>query len=105
MIKLLKKCTLIPLAFSFEATAFDVTTIANVEYIDEWDLSYTKVQIDQPTSCGGTWFWISRDREDYNIYMSRILAALMSGRAIRITERAPAHCADQHLYNPRIGNM
>lgn len=105
MIKPFKKIILISLFLSFETFAFDVTTTAKVVYIDEWDTGYTKVELDKPTSCGGTWFWMHRDMEGYNIYTSRVLAALMSGREIRITERAPATCTDQHLYNPRIGSM
>ena len=87
-----------------KAFAFDVTTIAKVVYIDEWDVSYTRIEIDKPTSCGGTWIWMQRNMENYDMYLSRALAALMAGREIRVTERAPAYCENQHLYNARIGN-
>jgi hypothetical protein len=88
-----------------EAFGFDVVTVANVQYIDEWDVGYTKIQLDQPTSCGGNWIWMSRQMDGYDLYIGRALAALMAGRAIRITERAPAYCNGASLYNARIGNM
>jgi hypothetical protein len=93
------------IVWSTNVMSFDVTTIAKVVYLDEWDTGYTRVQIDSPTSCGGTWFWMARDMGNYNLYMARVLAALASDREIRIAERAPAWCTDTHLYNPRIGNM
>lgn len=88
-----------------DAMSFDVTTVAHVQYIDEWDVAYTRVQIDQPTSCGSSLFWMNRNNEEYNLYMARVLAALVAGREIRITERSPAYCSGGHLYNPRVGNM
>jgi hypothetical protein len=90
---------------SFSAFAFDGVTVTKVKFIDEWDVGFTKVEIESPTSCGGTWFWMNRDNVNYNLYMSRVLAALMAGKEIRIAERAPGYCEGIHLYNPRIGSM
>ncbi len=87
------------------ALAFDVITRAKVTQIDEWDTGYTKVTIDSNTSCGNSYFWMARSMEDYDLYMARALTALVAGRQIRITERAPAWCTGVHLYNPRIGIM
>ena len=91
------------MGFSATAMGFDTVTIAKVVYIDEWDIGYTKIQLDSPTSCGGTWVWMSRTMPDYNLYMARALTALVSDRPIRIAERTPAYCDSIHLYNPRIG--
>jgi hypothetical protein len=94
---------LLSMSLSLPANAADATTIAKVLYIDEWDTGYTKVQIDKPTACGGSWLWIARGSPDYNLYMARVMTALVADRAIRISERAPAFCEAPHLYNPRIG--
>jgi len=90
---------------SANAMSFDVTTVAKVVNIDEFDTGYTRVQIDTTNSCGGTWFWMARDMPNYNVYMARVLAALVAESQIRITERAPAWCDGNHLYNPRVGSM
>ncbi len=87
------------------AMGFDTVTVAKVVYIDEWDVGYTRIQLDSPTSCGGTWIWMLRTMPDYNLYMARALTALVSDRQIRITERTPAYCETLSLYNPRIGVM
>lgn len=95
----------ITLVWTTNALSFDTTTKAKVTYIDEWDTGYTKVTINKNTSCGNSYFWMLRTMKDYDLYMARVLAALVSGRQIRITERAPAFCQGVHLYNPRIGVM
>jgi hypothetical protein len=91
--------------FSAAAFGFDTVTVAKVTYIDEWDVGYTQVKLDSPTSCGSTWFWMSRTMPDYNLYMARILAAQLADRQIRIAERSPAYCDGSALYNPRVGVM
>ncbi len=90
---------------SAPAMAFDTVTVAKVVYIDEWDVGFTRIQLDSPTSCGGTWIWMLRTMPDYKLYMARALTALVSDRQIRIAERAPAYCENLDLYNPRIGVM
>ena len=89
--------------FSFNAQSFDIVTEAKVVYIDEFDIGFTKIGIDSPTSCGATWIWMSRTMTDYDLYLARALAALVANRQIRIAERAPAYCDGNLLYNPRIG--
>jgi hypothetical protein len=91
------------MAFYSTAMGFETLTIAKVVNIDEYDSGFTRIQIESPTSCGSTLIWMSRTMPDYNLYMSRTLAALVSDRAVRIVERAPAYCDGQYLYNPRIG--
>jgi len=93
----------ISMAWSVNVMGFDVTTYAKVVSIDEVDVMYTRVGISKATSCGATWFWMARSMTDYNLYMARVLTALVSDRTIVINERNPAWCGDVHLYNPRIG--
>jgi hypothetical protein len=94
---------IVALAWSAAGYGFNVVTTAKVVHIDEWDTGYTRVQIAAPNSCGGTWFWMDRSMPGYNLYMARVLTALMADRPIRIVERAPAYCEGTDLYNPRIG--
>ena len=93
------------MTWASSATSFEVTTIANVTSIDEWDIGFTKVVINKNTSCGNNYFWMLRTMNNYDLYMARVLAALISGRQIRVAERTPAYCDGVHLYNPRIGVM
>ena len=91
------------LALSLKANAVETVTLAKVLYIDEWDTGFTRVQLDRPTACGGNGFWVTRTNPNYNLYMTRVLAALTADRMIRIVERAPAVCQAPDLYDPRIG--
>ncbi len=96
-------CLVAFMLLSFNARSFDVVTEAKVVYIDEFDIGYTKIGLDSPTSCGATWIWMSRTMTGYDQYLARALTALVANRQIRIVERAPAYCSGTLLYNPRIG--
>ena len=96
-------CLVILMLLSFNVQSFDIVTEAKVVYIDEFDVGFTKIGIDSPTSCGATWIWMSRTMAGYDLYLTRALTALVANRQIRIAERAPAYCNGNLLYNPRIG--
>ena len=87
------------------AMSFDTVIVAKVISIDEWDTGFTKVTIDKTTSCGSNWFWVHRPMDGYNLYLTRVLTAMVADKQIRIVERAPAWCDGGDLYNPRIGIM
>ena len=96
-------CLVLLMLLPFNVQSFDEVTEAKVVYIDEFDVGFTQIGIDSPTSCGATWIWMSRSMTDYDLYLARALTALVSNRQIRIAERAPAYCNGNLLYNPRIG--
>jgi len=105
MIKILHALAGLLFVLATNVMAFDETTEAKVLYIDESDPGFTKIAIDKYTSCGAKWFWMLRTEDNYNVYMARVLTALVTDRTIRINERPPGKCKDIHLYNPRIGIM
>ena len=102
--KAVKFSCLIFLTFlSFGAFGFNVTTEAKVVYIDEFDVYFTRIELDSPTSCGSKRIFMARTQANYDTYLARALTALVAGRYIRIAEREPGYCNGGHLYGPRIG--